>query len=308
MGSITKYKDKYRAYVRVNNKRKSKVFPRKADARHWIDQQEQAMEADTGHSLHDAFTRYELTKSKEKKGHDWESARFAKFKEYFKDKPISEVTKSDIAAWRDWRAKQVAGSTVSREMTLLSALFSVALHEWEWITKHPMVGVKRPKQPKHRDRVYTEKEVELICLALRSGEKQNSIRLAFLFALETAMRSGEILKIKKDHLQDNVLFVPDSKNGESRYVPLSKKALEILEEAEFCFDVSDETRDTLFRKARKKAGVADATFHDSRHTAITRLAKILSPFELARMVGHKNLNQLMTYYNESPSNIANRLG
>jgi integrase len=49
------------------------------------------------------------------------------------------------------------------------------------------------------------------------------------------------------------------------------------------------------------------TFHDSRHEAITRLASKLNVLELARMVGHTNINQLRTYYNATAEDIASRL-
>lgn len=64
---------------------------------------------------------------------------------------------------------------------------------------------------------------------------------------------------------------------------------------------------TLFRRIRKQVGIDDATFHDARHTAITRLAHILEPLDLARMTGHSDLKQLMAYYNEPAESIANRL-
>ena len=50
--------------------------------------------------------------------------------------------------------------------------------------------------------------------------------------------------------------------------------------------------------------MAGLTFHDTRHEAITRLAKKLHPLDLARMTGHTNLQELMTYYNESAADVA----
>lgn len=54
--------------------------------------------------------------------------------------------------------------------------------------------------------------------------------------------------------------------------------------------------------------ITDVTFHDTRHLAITRLSKVFNPLELARVVGHSNVNQLMTYYNESAAELAKKLG
>ena len=50
------------------------------------------------------------------------------------------------------------------------------------------------------------------------------------------------------------------------------------------------------------------TFHDLRHTAVVRLAKKLSPFELAKMVGHRDLKMtLNVYYQQDAEETAKKL-
>ena len=56
-----------------------------------------------------------------------------------------------------------------------------------------------------------------------------------------------------------------------------------------------------------RAKIEDLTFHDSRHEACTRLARKIDVLDLARMIGHRDLRSLMTYYNPSASEIADRL-
>lgn len=73
------------------------------------------------------------------------------------------------------------------------------------------------------------------------------------------------------------------------------------------FDLQSRQLDALFRKLRDRAKVSGLTFHDSRHEAITRLAKKLDVLALARMVGHADLRQLQTYYNETAEELATRL-
>jgi len=140
--------------------------------------------------------------------------------------------------------------------------------------------------------------------------------VAFLFAIETAMRSGEILGLTSLTVDfvSQVAHLPLTKNGGARDVPLSTRAILLLrmlptvKDGEQLFALSDKSRDALFRKARDRSGVIGLTFHDTRHEAITRLAKKLQPLDLARMTGHTNLQELMTYYNESAADIAKRLG
>ncbi|MDR2015092.1 MAG: tyrosine-type recombinase/integrase [Azoarcus sp.] len=63
-----------------------------------------------------------------------------------------------------------------------------------------------------------------------------------------------------------------------------------------------------FRKACRRAQIVDLHFHDTRHEAITRLARKLDVLDLARMVGTRELKILMVYYNATPAEIAARLG
>lgn len=68
------------------------------------------------------------------------------------------------------------------------------------------------------------------------------------------------------------------------------------------------TRDALFRKARKRAGLEGFTFHDSRAEALTRMSRKLDAFELARVSGHRDLSTLLQrYYRATASEIALKL-
>ena len=53
--------------------------------------------------------------------------------------------------------------------------------------------------------------------------------------------------------------------------------------------------------------IEDLHCPDTRHEAITRLAKKLDVLDLARMAGHKDLRQLMTYYNATAEELAAKL-
>lgn len=65
--------------------------------------------------------------------------------------------------------------------------------------------------------------------------------------------------------------------------------------------------DALYRKARQKAAIDDLHFHDLRHEAITNLSKRLHVLAMARAVGHRDLRMLQIYYNESASDLAEKL-
>lgn len=73
------------------------------------------------------------------------------------------------------------------------------------------------------------------------------------------------------------------------------------------FNLHPGARDTLWRQARKAAGIADLHFHDARAEAVWRLSKKLDVLELARVIGHRNPASLMLYYNTSADDLADRL-
>lgn len=134
-----------------------------------------------------------------------------------------------------------------------------------------------------------------------------------LFAIETAMRAGEIagLTWADIDLDKRIAFLPQTKNGFSRKVPLSAEAIRLINqmdrETEAVFNLSTAQIDSLFRKAKAMALIEDLHFHDMRHEAITRLAGKLNILELARMVGHRDLKQLQVYFNLSAEDMAKKL-
>jgi integrase len=137
---------------------------------------------------------------------------------------------------------------------------------------------------------------------------------AFEFAVETGMRGGEIVALRPADavLTRSFVHVRRSKNGDAREVALSGRARELLEAVmalrlDPVWGLTPRRKDALFRKLRAKAGIAGLNFHDSRHSAITRLAKRLQVLDLARQVGVRDLQTLLTYYNESAENRARRL-
>jgi len=127
------------------------------------------------------------------------------------------------------------------------------------------------------------------------------------------MRAGEICGLVASEIVGRTATLRHTKNGTKRGVPLSRLAAELLRvlpevlKEEPIFGITARSLDALFRKAKKRALIEDGTFHDTRHLAITRLAKKLNVLDLARMVEHRDLRQLQVYYNETAETMATRL-
>lgn len=312
----------------------------KAEAVAWATAREteiragQATGIQAGKTVGDAFDRYEKEVSSQKRGHRFEALRLAaiggwKLKDlpyrdtHFRNVQLVDTTSEMIGKWRDHRlhVDKVSGSTVNRELNLLSNCFTVAAKEWKWIASSPTTDVRRPKESEPRDRLYTDDEIERVCFALGFdlGSEQpiqtvsQRVAVAFLFAIETAMRASEICGLLSGNVVGRVATLTETKNGTRRKVPLTKRAMELLEllpgpdEGGSIFGITPRSLDTLFRKGKERARIEDATFHDSRHLAITRLAKKLHVLDLARMVGHRDLKQLQVYYNETAEEMAKLL-
>jgi len=311
--------NRWQAQIARKGIRKSRIFATKQAAKDWAAREEHLIMAGAvGYSaatLGDAMAKYANEVSVTKRGERWEVIRLRKLgRDPIAQKRLSKVDPSDIAAWRDQQLKTLAPASVHREMELLSGVFSVARKEWGWIDRNPMTDVRRPKKPPPRDRRVSQSELD--ALAQSAGDDLSTVTArtfhAFLFAIETAMRSGEIVGLSWEDisLSNRVAHLPMTKNGTARDVPLSREAIRLLEalpHMEPVFGLDSGQRDALWRKVRDRAGVADLRFHDARHEAITRLARKLDVLDLARMVGHKNLSQLQAYYNATASEIAGRL-
>ena len=316
--------------VRVTRKgfrRESATFIRKAEALAWASKRETEINAGRRgqiipHTVKEALERYRDTVAITHRGAQWERVRLNKFARDFpfRHRLLAEVTTDDIAAWRDTALQTLKPASVRREMGLLRLVFEACRREWRWLRENPMDGVRRPLPGPARNRLFSDAEVTAICNRLGSDGAAGKVALALRFALETGLRAGEICSLTWGDVNAPLAFLtlPRTKNGDARDVPLSKAALGILTSvstptireqngSELVFALTTGTLDTLFRRARDAEGIQGLHFHDARATAITRLSAKLDILELARMVGHRDLKSLMTYYRATATELAKRL-
>lgn len=315
MASYKKVAGGWQAQVARKGLRKAATFRLKAEAVAWANQIESdisAIKAGTipNKTVGDVLDEYEKKVSPTKRGYDWEVKRMRVLKTYkIASVRLSDLDATHVAKWRDERLQDVSGSSVCRDWNLLSHAVETARKEWRWINANPFKGeVSRPKVSPPRQKVFTDQEVENVCLSLGSTGIAGRVKDAFLFALETAMRAGEIVGIRKEDIHDTYVHLPLTKNGSARDVPLSIKAKEILAKYPDGFNLKSSQLDANFRRGTRLAGV-EGQFRDSRPTALTRMAKIFTnPLDLAKVSGHKDLRILLNvYYRPSVDDLADRL-
>lgn len=317
----------YRAFVHVKGNRDSRTFPTKREAQLWANQRElelfnQATKpAAMNHSLRDALRKYSSEVSEFKKGRKWEQTRLEAFERLFlpMDKVLGEVTTEEIERFRDSRLKSVKGATVLRELNLLSSVFTTAKIDWKWGNENPCSNMRKPKDSPHRERLLMWWEVKRLLrgLGYAPGKKitttYQAVGLCLLLALRTGMRAGELCGLTWNNVRPSYCYLPDTKNGTPRKVPLGSQARRLLAQAEgwrrsSVLGLTTQTLDTVFRRIRDREKLEGFVFHDSRHTAATMLAKKFSPLELCKVFGWKDPKLALVYFNPTVDELAARLG
>lgn len=313
-------------------------FDTKAQAQAWAAAQESDLLAGKRgqyprKTLGQAIDRYEAEISSRKATKAFEEKRFEALRRDHAPllaKLLVDVTSDDLGRWRDARLKLVKESTVRRELNTLRNVWTVASTEWRWCpTETPWKFVRKPEDSQPRTRRISWRESRLIMrrLGYRSAHppetKQQELAYAWLIALRTAMRAGEILglQVADVDLAKRVVRLGKHKTmrytQRPRYVPVTRRAAAVLamlvdqakkERREALFTLGNSSRDALFREITRQLMIADLRFHDSRAEALTLLARRVDVMTLARISGHQDINLLnSTYYRETPEEIAARL-
>ena len=105
------------------------------------------------------------------------------------------------------------------------------------------------------------------------SQKNKYIPLIIEFARETGMRRSEILKLKWTDFKDGLDCLKDTKNGDERTIPLTKKAKSILDNMEQkhlnVFPISTQCLKSAWRRVVGKSKVNVLRFHDLKHEAIS---------------------------------------
>lgn len=332
MASIAPHKDGYRAQVYVKGQRDSATFRTKREASAWASQRETELRQSAQtpdsekHSLADAMRKYKEEITPTKRGKRWEEVRLDKFLRD-PDMPtgakIGSVTPAMIGEWRDKALKRISPSSVVRELALISSVFEAARREWKWVAVNPVRDVRKPSMPDHRFVTISRPQIRAMLSAMaykpgRCSTVTGSVALTFMFALRTGMRAGEICALRWGDVFEDYCELTGTEAGARktkhavRSVPLTPKAKRIVEmmrgfDAEFVFGLKTASLDAMFRKYRQRAGLEGFTFHDTRHTAATWLARRLHILDLCRMFGWGNPSMAMIYYNATASDIAKLL-
>jgi len=250
---------------------------------------------------------------KHSKSKDWILTQHKTFERKLGDvasMSIHDITPQDLTSWRNRRSTEVKENTVLKEISLYSAMFTYAQKEMFLLESNAWMLITKPIKPESRYRRIAQHEIDTMLDLLEyeidqvPSKPQHYVAWGFLFAIETAMRRGEILSMKRSQIYDGYVHLPKTKNGTKRDVPLSKFAKELIaliphEDEKIIPQTADAFR-KLWERRKSDSGIDDFHFHDTRHEAISRMVKIRKlPVEvLAKITGHKKIEVLVNvYYN-----------
>ena len=323
MATIRKHRSKWQAIVRRKGVgSKSKTFNIKRDAQRWA--REQELKLDNGtfgklmpdeQSLAQLLRTYRDKVTSKKKGAPQEIRRIRRLlKDPISNLKISHLTSYKLSLFRDRRLHD-GPRAAALDLIIISHCISIAIKEWGLaLDENPTINVKRPAPPKARQRRLEDGEYELLYEA--SSQTRNPYIWPLIeLAIETGMRRSELLALTWDNIDllNMTAFLSDTKNGTSRTVPLTSKAVAIIKGIpkthERLFLLSENASRLAWDKLRKRARLDDFRFHDLRHEAISRFfEKGLSVAEVALISGHKDPRMLMRYTHLKAEDIAKKLG
>ena len=303
----------------------TQTYDTKAEAEAWARKIESEMdrgvfvsrvEADNT-TLAEALARYQREVSNKKRGAAQESSVIAALTESpLGPRPVGSLQGKDLATYRDGMlAEGYSPITIKRRLALLSHLYKIAEREWGMGgLVNPVPHVSIPQVHNARDRRLVGDELQRLQVAAHvyGGE----IGPLITWAIETAMRRGEIAAMRREHLdrQARVLLIPETKTGTPRRVPLSTAALTVLDSLPRRLDgrvwgMRPDSISQAFERVCKAASIKGLTFHDLRHEATSRLfEKGLNPMQVAAITGHKTLQMLKRYTHLRAEDLVGMLG
>lgn len=270
-------------------------------------------------TVSDLLDKYQREVTEHKKGKAQENSKLAILDADLGQLTLRQLTAEAVAKFVHGRMhpgeglRPIKSDTVRRELATLSAVLETARVLWGYrmpdnpakTTAAVLSKSRTLKRKVRRDRRLRPGEYRRLLTAI-SPPLRPLIRLA----IETAMRRGELAKLKPAHLRHDGLLIEDDKTGKTTIIPISSKARRIIERlpAEG-FGIRPDSITQAFDRACARADIEDLRFHDLRHEGTSRLfEKGLGIEEVASITRHADWRSLKGYTHPARARTAAKLG
>lgn len=314
----------------------SKTFETRVDAEDWSRDIERDMrrglfidrrEAETT-TLLKMLEKYEEEVTPLKKSKKREKSRIARWKLHkLASYSLAGIKPKDIAEFRDkGRNEGLAENTIRLDISFISSVFEHCRKDWGIEVDNPCRKIKLPRGSNKRDRRLKDGEEQALYEFLpKIMPRTRNIAQLIELELEVGMRESELLLIEWNdvHIKEKYIHLDDTKSGDPRDVPLSPKAISILEKMvrplknERVFKLSQDALIRGFSDAcklaiksqeKEKPGfMVKLSFHCLRHESASRWAAHLEAHELCKMFGWKTMQMALRYYHPTALSLAEKL-
>lgn len=308
MASIRKRSGKYHTQVRKHGKTITKTFINKSDALRWAKEQEVKIEQGIYFPQHEKVTLSFLLNR-------WEKDILMNLKSYPVDKYkvaflqrrighfyLHDVNTNMLVNYRETRSEEVSNQTVKHELSIIRRAMKKGI-EWGYLNSVPYITLPSLKGTARNRRLKSEELTYLI------DSLNPYLQHVVILLIETAMRRGELaaLKISNIDIDERLVLLEDTKNGENRTIPLSNRALTAITyliqhaHSEMLLNYSKCWLTEKFIIHCKKIGIENFRLHDLRHEGVSKLfEKGLNVIEVSSISGHRDLSMLKRYTHINP--------
>jgi len=218
----------------------------------------------------------------------------------FGDRRLDSITAMDVTLYHGEVRRSHCAATANRHLALLSKLFRLAVDDG-LVAENPCERVKQFKEENQRQRFLSTDELRRL-LAAMEAESNKVAAAALQLLLLTGMRRQEALEARWEHvdLESGVLFLPRTKNGRGRYVPLNDEAKALLAAqpsrgaSTWVFPGKDPAKPLSnvtkpFLRILERAGIAHMRIHDLRHSFASLAVNAgASLYQVQHLLGHSS--------------------
>ena len=266
--------------------------------------------------LKDVLAQYRDRVSVNKKGYDQERYKINKIiRSDIADKTLSQLTPLVLFEYIEQQKKLYTASTVNKSITIVNLALNFAERFLGIsLNKNPLKFIKRLKESQFVGQVIEPYE-EALLLKHAQFSKLYWLKTAIILGIDCGLRRGEILKLKAEdvNFKNNTAVLKDTKNGETREIGLSSRAIQELKKLPVSIDgklfpCKRLDTFTFYYKQLKRWSGVKKRFHDTRHTFASRSTTSgWSITEIAAQGGWKQLQVLKRYTHIKAEYLAKKM-